>query len=367
MADRPKALAEPLEERLMMSAGVTARIQGNTLVVRGDQGDNSVRIFVDAGQVHVIGFNGTVVNEASGKGKGKGKGKAQPTAFDGVENLRIQMRDGNDRVQIGQLSVTGRALIDLGRGDDDLTVTDSTFAGRTKIAAKGGNDRISMGSYLLGPQDLARGQVAFPADLVVHGQQGTDEITCHDVTVAGRTVVHAGTAESGQEGIALGRFGASFEAERLIVIGHSPTTLIMGSMDRRCRPTVVDSVSIRLSSEGRDWVLFRHVEIGGRLHVQTGEGPDVIWVAEGSTIRGPVNIEAGDGRDTVRLENSTFDERVVVDLGGDNDFLKATGSQYHSRAVFRGGDGRADRIETDLLHHAPPSPAVRIDGFEIFL
>jgi hypothetical protein len=92
-----RLVVEHLETREVPAGIVTAQLIGDTLVVTGDQFDNYVQLYRDETGLHV-----------------------EDQTFQGVNNLVIDLANGDDHIEISRLHLDGNLFIDTGEGRDGV-------------------------------------------------------------------------------------------------------------------------------------------------------------------------------------------------------------------------------------------------------
>jgi hypothetical protein len=133
---------ESLEERQLLAGDVLVNVMRGNLVIQGDAADNEIAITAGAepGSFVVTGLNGTTVHQ-------NGQSPASEVTVTGVRSdVRIGMGEGNDSVSIEGVGVRGDVLIRTGAGNDEVSIDDSGIGGRLAIGTDGDNDSVALGS-----------------------------------------------------------------------------------------------------------------------------------------------------------------------------------------------------------------------------
>lgn len=124
---------ESLESRIALT--VAAEVVNGNLIVSGEA-DGAVAIVGSANGNYSITDNGVEVGSVSGV----------------TRNVRVTLptQDANDAVSIdlGENSVRN-LYVNLGSGDNELTVSNGTIKGATMIRANGGDDSVSLAADLM--------------------------------------------------------------------------------------------------------------------------------------------------------------------------------------------------------------------------
>ena len=110
---------ERLERRLLLSGNVTVEVVDGNLVITGDDQDNSIDIDqagLPEGQFRILrGDLDTTINGIPGP----------VTAFNVTKDVKIRMGDGNDEVDIVDVSVPRHLVFDGAEGDNTFGVYDT--------------------------------------------------------------------------------------------------------------------------------------------------------------------------------------------------------------------------------------------------
>jgi hypothetical protein len=133
---------EILEDRTVPAGNVSATLVGNTLRIVGDAQSNSVFVYLQGSNVVVEGSSSTTVNGTS----------SVSFLAANVAGLDIRMNDGNDSVTLGKTpnnTLTGLTLSRLlqyngGNGDDTLEVANVSVARTTTIRGGDGDDSVTI-------------------------------------------------------------------------------------------------------------------------------------------------------------------------------------------------------------------------------
>jgi len=227
-------LVERLESRAVLAGDVQAVVYGQMLVIWGDDQSNGVTLTYESTTqtYHVVGkdagggpttINGldtsipandqsfTSIKQVSVvlRGGDDEFSIGSPQAIDTVitQWLAISMGDGNDQVQLGQagngaggadpvaLSLhTGMSVtVDLGAGNDELTMANADIGSALSIFAGEGDDEVKFATAF--PEGTAQPAI-FPVrvggncNIVLGG--GEDELTIHNATFRGNLVISDG-------------------------------------------------------------------------------------------------------------------------------------------------------------------------------
>jgi cyclophilin family peptidyl-prolyl cis-trans isomerase len=118
------------------AGNVSVKISHGNLVIEGDKLDNVITIAVASGQLTVTGGTGTSIN---------GLTSAFTTAVSNFTGkLKVDMGKGNDNVTIDGLTVDGKASIELGKGNDTLSIDSSSVSGKATLKGGKGDDSVTV-------------------------------------------------------------------------------------------------------------------------------------------------------------------------------------------------------------------------------
>jgi hypothetical protein len=221
----------------------------------------------------------------------------------------------------GSLSIAGNLLMDV--------------QGRYLAARGDFNADIGPGFGLIQVQN-----VGFGGDLNVTGAEGIEGLEVIDAGVRGDVNVNTGdgSVEALIGGVGIGGSlnvsnGAGAFAGYEIV-----ETTVRGNVNVQSSALLTEAGLV--------------VAVGGNVNVQTGVGPDEVWI-EDSLIRGTTVINTDGGHDDVILNNSTFVGLVTINTGGGEDWVAIAhydAEPFGQPAIFASGltvnlQGDADMLE----------------------
>jgi VCBS repeat-containing protein len=265
------AAIEHLEDRTLLSGNVLVSLGGNgVLTIRGDQSANSIAIQQTSSGVQV---------SSGDSGATEINGSTNPfTASSTVKSIRIQMKAGDNTIQIGdpsgtQLSLTGSLTISATSGNNTISIANAQIGKGLSITAGKGNNNIVIGSTTSTSggnplTDVNLGAVTVGGTLSVSTGSGSDSVALVNVSVSGKTSLHTG---SGGDDLAL------------------------------------------MTNDG--------ATISKSLSINTGSGPDNVMV-NGYTVDGKASINTRAGDDTLGFFATTFERSVNANGGaGSNTYL----------------------------------------------
>lgn len=136
-------LFEKLEDRCLLAGNISAVQKGSTLIITGDNDGNLVSVYGTGGNITVTGFDTTL------------NGSTLPLEFSGVENLKVNLKNGNNSFSIGDLgncSLDGYLKIKTGKGNDLINTGDghqnflTVIGGKVSVNVGSGNDFVGIDS-----------------------------------------------------------------------------------------------------------------------------------------------------------------------------------------------------------------------------
>ncbi len=135
-SNRPVLAVEELDQRNTPAGHVSAFLSHGSLVVNGDALANRVSIRMDAaGRLVVVGLNGTKINGKSFESFG---------LQNNLTGMIVNLRAGNDFVQVVGLHTNGNASIATAQGQDAVSLTGVAIGGNVTINTGADNDLVSL-------------------------------------------------------------------------------------------------------------------------------------------------------------------------------------------------------------------------------
>jgi acetyltransferase-like isoleucine patch superfamily enzyme len=157
---------ERLEDRDLPAGTVTAAFAAGTLTLTGDPQANNLEVRIDNGNVTL---------------KGKGTTIAGGTSFAGVNDIVINLGDGNDRVTVRGRTLAGNLTIDLGNGNDHAQLKKLSVTGNVSVTGGAGNDHVKIEDH-----------VFVGGNVTVTTNDGNDHVGIEELHVTGTTSVDTG-------------------------------------------------------------------------------------------------------------------------------------------------------------------------------
>lgn len=334
-----KLAFECLQSRELLAGDVTAAVQGQMLVITGDDQANGVMLTYDAAsrsfQVRGVDAGGspTTINGLDTSqpanvpsftnvktvyvGLGKGDDVFQtgsPAATDVViaKWLSIEMGEGNDHVVLGQagngaggsapvatsLQVGTGLKVDLGDGNDQLDLANARIGQRLQIIAGNGDD-----------------QIRFPTEFTPTGQT-TPQV--FPVQVRDNLFVSLGSGED-----VLQMRHVSIRRNLLIQDGDGSADITLDDVQASKRIDIhtagdADEVSL-------EWVRAK------QLAINTNGGLDQVSLAHARFTT--LNVKLGSGQDRLTLSDTRTS--FAAHLNGEDDGAVLLGSGNKLRGLWR--------------------------------
>ena len=350
---------ENLENRQLLAGDITTQIVDGNLVVSGDELDNHVHI-----------SSGENPGEYVLRGLPDGNGTA--TFVDGVEGVPVLIE-----------GVSGGVVVDLGDGNDGVTVDHARF--RHLAINTGGDDdvvRIGLapepppapdGQTDSGPSDAPRNGPPGDASVVVQGRyviatgEGNDTVVQRNARAGAQAIITGDGDDTvvfnPPEATPPGDDGAD-ENDPAAGSANTDDAPTPASVHVRSRLMIrtgagADNVMLRDVHAGliqvgtgadNDQLHLNHVQARGGIAIRTGGGDDMAGLENVHSRR--VWIRTGDGVDNVAIRDSVF-AILAVRLGDGDDSLGLAGTQVLRLAALDGGAG------TDTLMQDPTTELAR--------
>jgi large repetitive protein len=322
---------ESLERRLLLAGDVNVSLSRGTLSVTGDGADNQIAIeYVAPNHYRVTGSDTTL------------KGGTDSIEVGNVNSIRVNMREGNNRVEIrgtvGQSFMVTRDLrIQSGRGDDVIVVERADIGGQLRISTLGGDNQVAIvRTNVTGNLSVSTGNGA--ADLIAvagvnarnmslnggnsgrRAASGYSDIVLTGSTIAGTLTIRTGIGND--------------------LVGVGDNAGLIADIEDRIGTMLGDSAFSLEDVAGR-------VTVAGSASITTSRGDDEVWV-EGldalAISRGGFTINAGSGDNNVGILNSTIVRNISITAGSGNDNVGLVDVLGAANITVRTGHGTLDRI-----------------------
>ena len=272
---------QPLEERTLMAGDVAVSVVNGDLKITGDANGNSVAIFQTiqqgvpvADSFYVSGFNGTTINGAPiGK------------AFSGVtRDFNINLAGGSDILKLGTNSsadvarfrVPNDLRIEMGDGTNQVELLYITVADDTTINTGNGTDYVTvLGNFGLG--DAGNAVDNLQNDVTINTNGGMDEVWVRHSFVRNDLSIDMGVdAKSNWVTVA----NTDVEGDLLIVTSDGDDYV---SIDQ-----VQASVLFVSTHGGDDHISIKNTKVRDLLYASLGAGNDTLEISDSHGGRGDV-------------------------------------------------------------------------------
>jgi hypothetical protein len=327
---REQLAFEQLEQRELMAGNVTASVQGKMLLVLGDAAANGVTITYNAADktYRVIG------KDAGGS----------PTTVNGL--------DTSQPANVVQLGGVKNVAVYLGGGDDEFSVgspqaVDTVIAKWLSINMAEGNDKVTLGTAGNDPGGSAPVTTSLRTgtSVTVDLGEGNDQLSLAQTDIGLSLNVIAGNGDDditfATEFTPTGSSTADLFPVR--VRGHAKIVLAGGADELNIKNTVVDG-DLRITDfSGVADIALHNLTVRKLVDIDTGNDADQIAIdmvqASQLTIDTnggvddvdltksrfrTVNMKLGGARDTALLRNVTSTSATYLDGGADNGRLTLT-------------------------------------------
>lgn len=348
---------ESLERREVLAGNIAASVVGDTLMLTGDNLDNSaVVISLGGGNYAVAGNNTTTVNgsannfvtnrtvrnisanlnggnDALSLGNNAAAidtlaGAMNQRTVLGVPNVTALQTRINAATNVTSFSLPGNLTFLGGAGNDLLAVVGTV--GRSITANLGSSLSTGLNSFGIdGSTTASRGSVG--GTISVIGGEQADSVWLQDVAVSG-----ALSAVLGGGANAVNLANASIGAGMSVIGGGGVDSIAIDDS------SVAIAMSLLLGN-GANSLAVDDSNLGNVV-VTTGSGADTLNFTD-TNIRTGLTINSGDGADAVLLDHVNIDGFFTAYLGGGNDRLTGVNTRA-KMAVLNGGLGN-DQLSLD--------------------
>jgi len=321
---------EQLEKRELMAGNVTASVQGPMLFILGDDAANGVIVTYNAG---------TKKYQVTGKDAGgspttiNGLNTAQAgnvVEFGGVKTVAVYLQGGDDEFAVGSPQAVDTVIakwlsIYTGDGNDKVTLgtAGNDPGGSAPITTSlrtGTGVTIDLGS---GNDELSLAQTDIGLSLNVAAGDGDDDVNfATEFTPTGGTAAELFPVRvRGHAKIVLGGGADELDMKNVVVDGDLRITDFGGAADIALHNmTVRRHVDIDTGNDA-DHIAIDMVH-AGQLSIDTNGAVDDVDVTK-SRFKN-VNIKLGGARDTMLIRNVTSTSTTYLDGGADNGRLTLT-------------------------------------------
>ncbi len=300
-------------QTVLADGNVQVRLTGNgSLKIIGDNEDNRIRVTNNgSGIIRVVPIDGTTINEGP-----DGTDISGTTSNTIQGQLSINLRGGDNTLEIDEIAVNQDLKIIMKQGDNTLDLSNAAIGNNVSIRMGAGNNFIRIDNILVNQQ------------LGIGLTNGQNTIGLFNTIVSDDVSLETGT---GNDLVALA--GDTSIADRLNIN----------------------------TSDGNDRIeIAECVTVSGRTDIQSKAGDDIV------DLRGiyfdSLKLNTGTGTDELYISDYTNSNRLNIKLGNDNDIIEivAASASFGGRITINGGSGNNDHLIRDTL----PSPAPRIRNIE---
>ena len=274
---------ERLEKRCMLVGDIGVFLDGNTLVVEGDDLSNQIDVAQAAnGDVVFTGRNSTTIN-----------GLDEFTFTQTFDRARFELNDGDDEVIFNGFD-SGREFRFLGGSGNDLLVANSVNARRFSIRGSAGNDTVELAQSSsersatidLGDGDDVVAVASFDVgrNFKVYGDGGNDTFSSDALNVSRKFLLNLGSGDD----------QALFSGETNI--GRS-TRFRLGSGD--------DFLGVLPDLNNANAVFEEYTS------VNAGSGDDTVVFGDSSRFERTAKFNGQSGFDSIDVAESEFERRSV--------------------------------------------------------
>jgi hypothetical protein len=289
MRNRPKPNGrmlkfEPLETRALLAGNVTATVVAGELDITGDAASNSVQVWQTGSGTWKVQGIGTTIN-----------GSHATFPAPGVTgNIVVNLNAGNNFIKVFHGAVPGALDIDTGIDNDTVQVTNVT----TGLSTAGDG-----------------------TSLIINVGNGNNAVTLSGVTTSGEAQINSG---DGNAVISLSNVtvnASNFTGDNFVRTGNGTATISLANVRMS---TVIDANYVR-TGNGTATISLANVSMStsdGSNFVQTGNGTATISLSHVNMnlLDGPNYVQTGNGTAIISLAN------VGMSISDRGDNTVATGN-----------------------------------------
>jgi hypothetical protein len=346
---------------------VTAVIAGGTLKIKGDTDANNIALdqaALGANQIRVTGtINGTV-------------GPVVLSNFTG--GIAVDLGAGDDILTLDSITSHGAVKLALGPGDDTVTLNAATVDEAIAVDLGGGNNALQVcgvtvdkgitmkvgagtgiGRSATCGSTTANGNgsvlvidgITVGTNLVLKGSKTAETVVLNEPTINGKSSLSLGGGSDALSiceatmvkslSVKLGG-GASFTAQAqcgtALASSNGGNALVIAASD------IDDSFTLK-GSAGPDSTVLKDTNVGLSSKVDLGQGTNGILIDGGLTGES-LTIKSGKGIDAVTVSNAGIGANLTVSAGAGNNVVVVSGTTNIGKnlAVKTGNDN--DTINT---------------------
>ena len=234
----------------------------------------------------------------------------------------VEMGNGNDTVNINAGATIDNVSIKTGGGVGTVNINAGATVNKVDIITGAENDTVNIGSDITAP---ATTPSATQSNIITGA--GSDTVNIASGVTLTRTVIDMGAGEDTIE------LKGNSDTDRITFKGSALYTDDAGYTANEVDHVTITNTTFMKSDDGK---------LSGVL---TGGGNDEITVKEGTVFQDFSYISAGDGKDTINLEDGAKFDQASVRADAGNDIINVNGAEFkgenagNPNAGIHGGDG----------------------------
>ncbi len=329
-ARRPRM--ELLEDRRLMAGNVAVSLAidpsgPDHLIITGDNNANQIEIAETAYTYVITPQDGTRINNMA-PGQAYHQIKSHVTG-----DISINLGGGNDVLTVTGITTANDLVADLGSGDDDAVITDSTFKDDLKVFGGAGADLVRIDGVTVGGHGVNSGY----NDLLVDLGENTTASSSDEVWISDTDVMRDLDLRLGNSAIKTARVEAGSTVGRDLSISSGVGAAFVDLI----RSEVARDVTIN-TGQSNDFLTLDRMDVGRNLAINAGSGNNDVTLS-GSTVDGNLGLNTGGGYDEVWLSETAINGRSnYPTLGGGNDTLDIRSTS--ARALNLDGGAGVDTL-----------------------
>jgi len=345
---------------------VTATVSRGTLKLKGDADANTLTIDqagLASDQLRVTGTGTTTVN-----------GGAVPLVFDVTGGLQVDLGNGDDALTIDTVELTGTLKIKMGAGANTVAIANGTVHGAVSIDLGSGDNVLQ---FCTGTVDgalsikvgagtgatrsatcdatvsangsaLVINSVEVQKAVVLKGSKKSEKVTVQD------SLLHAGlklTVGGGSDAVAVCH--SSIGGTLAVQMGAGTGGTITASCgdpgatgDNALRIDscpVASNLSVKMGGAA-DTAVLTFGSVDGAIKVDLGQGANQLTL-DGLTSHKNVTVKSGKGDDTIAIKNAGFGAGASIKAGAGTNAITFTGDDFPGNLTVVTGNGD-DTIDT---------------------